>query len=78
MINNRFTAVLLGTALLLGGCDFADQALLPSLSGSSAGTSFAPGPKLGTTSFTPQPPTPITTDIDHPPLSLHTRRGTGV
>jgi hypothetical protein len=60
MINNRFTAVLLGTALLLGGCDFADQALLPSLSGSSAGTSFAPGPKLGTTSFTPQPPTPIT------------------
>lgn len=60
MINNRFTAVLLGAALLLGGCDFADQALLPSLSGSSAGTSFASGPKLGTTSFQPEPPAPIT------------------
>lgn len=60
MINNRFTAVLLGTALLLGGCDFTDQALLPSLSGSSAGTSYAAGPKLGTTSFQPEPPAPVT------------------
>lgn len=59
MIRNRFTAVLLGTALLLGGCDFADNALLPTLSGSSAGTSSAPGPKLGTTNFTPAPPAPL-------------------
>jgi hypothetical protein len=59
MIRNRFTAVLLGAALLLGGCDFADNALLPTLSGSSAGTSTAPGPNLGTTNFTPEAPAPI-------------------
>ena len=59
MTRNRFTAVLLGAALLLGGCEFADNALLPSLSGSSAGTSTAPGPGLGTTSFTPTPPAPL-------------------
>jgi hypothetical protein len=59
MIRNRFTAVLLGAALLLGGCDFADNALLPSLSGSSAGTSTAPGPQLGTTNFTPTAPAPL-------------------
>jgi hypothetical protein len=59
MIRNRFTAVLLGTALFLGGCDFTENALLPTLSGSSAGTSTAPGPKLGTTNFTPEAPAPV-------------------
>ena len=36
MKRNCVTVVVLGTALLLAGCEFADNALLPSLSGSSA------------------------------------------
>ncbi|HXQ42791.1 MAG TPA: hypothetical protein VN821_16090 [Candidatus Udaeobacter sp.] len=42
MDRNRFSAVLLGTALLLGGCDFFDSALLPSLGGESSSSSAQP------------------------------------
>jgi hypothetical protein len=68
MNRNCVTAVLLGTALLLGGCDFADSALLPSLSGSSADSSSgsapavaatSPGPQLGTGNFKPEPVAPL-------------------
>lgn len=59
-------AALLGTAVLLGGCDFADNALFPSLSGSTGGeetsattnatgTTPAPGPHLNTGNFQPGP-----------------------
>jgi len=42
MDRNRFSAVLLGAALLLGGCDFFDSALLPSLGGESSSSSAQP------------------------------------
>ena len=42
MDRNRFSAVLLGAALLLGGCDFFDSALLPSLGGESGSSSVQP------------------------------------
>src|SRR5579871_3485509 len=74
MDRNRFSAVLLGAALLLGGCDFFDSALLPSLGGgsssSSSSSSAAPAatqtaqastagaPQLGTGNFQPEGVTP--------------------
>ena len=42
MDRNRFSAVLLGAALLLGGCDFFDSALLPSLCGESSSSAAQP------------------------------------
>lgn len=42
MDRNRLPAVLLGAALILGGCDFFDSALLPSLGGESSSSSAQP------------------------------------
>src|SRR6185369_816685 len=57
------------TVLSAGGCSFADNALLPSLGGSSSSTTTATpasattgntagAPKLGTGNFQPEPVTP--------------------
>jgi hypothetical protein len=75
MIKLRLTVVLLGTVLLLAGCEWTDSALLPTLSGSTtdANKSKKPsaaaevvkvnpsdaGPKLGTGKFEPVALTPI-------------------
>ena len=51
MHKNRLPAVLMGAALLLGGCDFVDSALLPSLGGGSSGSSSSStAPSSGTAS----------------------------
>lgn len=70
MHHHWIKAALLGTALLLGGCSFTDNALLPALGGSSSssGTTATPAsattgstsgaPQLGTGNFQPEPVTP--------------------
>jgi hypothetical protein len=71
MHSNWMKAALVGTALLVGGCSFADNALLPALGGgSSGGSNSASGtpagtttgttgaPKLGTGNFQPDAVTP--------------------
>ena len=74
MHSKRLTAALLGMALLVGGCSFADNALLPALGGSTGGSgsagsapaagaaaaqgSQAAAPKLGTGNFQPEGVTP--------------------
>lgn len=69
MHSHWIKAALLGTALLAGGCSFTDNALLPSLGGSSGTTGATPAsatvpsdttgaPKLGTGNFQPDAVTP--------------------
>ncbi len=64
MHSNWLKAALFTTAVLLGGCDFADNALLPSLGGGSASSASSTSteanaaPKLGTGNFQPGPVTP--------------------
>jgi hypothetical protein len=65
MDNDWMKAVLLGAALLLSGCSFTDNALLPALGGSPGSGSTATkttdttgAPKLGTGNFQPEPVAP--------------------
>ena len=65
MHSNWMKAALLGTALLVGGCSFADNALVPSLGGSSGSSSASTtpanttgAPQLGTGNFQPDAVTP--------------------
>src|SRR5690242_10254690 len=73
MHSHWIRAALMGTAFLLGGCSFTDNALLPSLGGSSGSSSTtttatnvsattpastAGAPQLGTGNFQPEPVTP--------------------
>jgi hypothetical protein len=60
MAFSQIRALLMGSALLLGGCSFTSDSLFPSLGGgdSSGMTDPAKGPALGTTNFEPGPVTP--------------------
>jgi hypothetical protein len=58
MSKNRVTAVLLGMALLLAGCSFLDNALLPSMSGSSGGTHTSTKPAAAAAAAKPATPAP--------------------
>lgn len=63
MAFSQIRVVLMGSALLLGGCSFTSDSLFPSLgsgdsSDSAAVSSESQGPALGTTNFEPAPVTP--------------------
>ncbi len=63
MAFSQIRVVLMGSALLLGGCSFTSDSLFPSLGGGdsasdAAVTTEAQGPALGTTNFEPSPVTP--------------------
>ena len=65
MAFSQIRAVLMGSALLLGGCSFLSDSLFPSLGGESSSdqsttesTAPAQGPALGTSNFEPGPVTP--------------------
>ena len=63
MAFSQIRALLMGSALLLGGCSFTSDSLFPSLgsgdtSDSAAASTESQGPALGTTNFEPAPVTP--------------------
>lgn len=61
MAFSQIRALLMGSALLLGGCSFTSDSLFPSLGGgdsSSSDIDASKGPALGTTNFEPGPVTP--------------------
>jgi hypothetical protein len=61
MAFSQIRALLMGSALLLGGCSFTSDSLFPSLGGgdsSSSDVDASKGPVLGTTNFEPGPVTP--------------------
>lgn len=62
MAFSQIRVVLMGSALLLGGCSFTSDSLFPSLGGGDASSGAAAtesqGPALGTTNFEPSPVTP--------------------
>ncbi len=63
MAFSQIRALLMGSALLLGGCSFTSDSLFPSLgsgdtSDSAASSEIQQGPVLGTTNFEPAPVTP--------------------
>lgn len=62
MAFSQIRALVMGSALLLGGCSFTSDSLFPSLGGDDASSpamsTESPGPALGTTNFEPSPVTP--------------------